>query len=561
MQRFAVTAALVIAQASELDTLALHAGVCIVGGGPVGIALALSLAESGRDVLLLEAGDLARDAAVQAFYEGAVADPALHSPTVEYRERRLGGTSTVWGGRCMPLDPIDYEPRDWVPDSGWPIGGDALAAYYPQANRLCEVGAFDYRAGSALAPGARPMIAGFAGDHFSDDSLERLSCPTDFGARYRNRLARAGNVRVLLRAAVQSIDLDPAGGRVAGLSVRDAGGRTLTVTADEVVLALGGLETPRLMLASRAVHATGVGNGHDVVGRYYMSHLAGTIGTFRAAAPGAVWHGYDIADDGTYCRRRLALSEAAQRRHRIGNVVLRLHHPRIGDPAHGTGILSALFLGRLLVPRHYRGRLVGSDAGGPLGTLAHVRNVARQPAAVARFAAQMLVARRLAARKYPSIVVEPRDGAYSLDVHAEQQPNRDSRVLLGDARDAYGMPRLLVDWHYTAGDIETLRTALALLAEDLARSGCGRFDYDPHAVEAEMTRYGAYPGHHIGTARMGDDPRSSVVDRHCRVHGIANLHVAGAAVFPTSSQANPTLTAVALALRLADRLKTGKGRA
>jgi choline dehydrogenase-like flavoprotein len=83
----------------------------------------------------------------------------------------------------------------------------------------------------------------------------------------------------------------------------------------------------------------------------------------------------------------------------------------------------------------------------------------------------------------------------------------------------------------------------------------GSFDYDPSSVEFEMTRYGAYGGHHIGTARMGKDPGSSVVDGNCRVHGIGNLFVNGAATFPTSSQANPTLTVVALSLRMAEYLK------
>ena len=146
-------------------------------------------------------------------------------------------------------------------------------------------------------------------------------------------------------------------------------------------------------------------------------------------------------------------------------------------------------------------------------------------------------------------------GGDTLDFHAEQQPNRESRVTLSDTRDALGMPQLLVDWRHAPGDVQTVQTALAVLARDLRARGVGRLDYDPDAVESEMLRYGAYGGHHIGTARMGSDPRRSVVDGTGRVHGMHNLYVAGAAVFPTSSQANPTLTIVALSLRLADHLR------
>jgi choline dehydrogenase-like flavoprotein len=127
--------------------------------------------------------------------------------------------------------------------------------------------------------------------------------------------------------------------------------------------------------------------------------------------------------------------------------------------------------------------------------------------------------------------------------------------MLGDDLDSLGLPRIRVDWRYAAGDVDTVSRALALLAEDVSNSGVGSFEYDPTSVEAEMTRYGAYGGHHIGTARMGTDPRHSVVDADCRVHGVDNLYIAGAATFPTSGQANPTLTLVALAARLAAHLQ------
>jgi choline dehydrogenase-like flavoprotein len=207
------------------------------------------------------------------------------------------------------------------------------------------------------------------------------------------------------------------------------------------------------------------------------------------------------------------------------------------------------------VPRQFRKRL--DVAAG--GTWRHVANVLGQAPAVARFGWRLGVARRFTDRKYPSVVVTPPSGTFTLDVHAEQLPNRDSRVTLApNDRDRFGMPRLHVDWRYLSGDVETVRTALGLLARDLARSGSGTLAWDDHALEHDLLHDGAYPGHHIGTARMGDDPRRSVVDRHCRVHALGNLHVAGAAVFPTSSQANPTLTAVALALRLGRRLGDGR---
>ena len=548
-----------ILDANELpDGTPLQADICIIGAGAAGIAMALRFIGDRREVLILESGGLKPERATQDLYAGTVADERLHSPPDRYRQRRFGGTTTIWGGRCMPLDPIDFEERDYLPHSGWPIGLADLAPYYPEANNLCEAGEFKYTAGEAFDPPPRPMIEGFSSPNFTTDSIERFSCPTDFGARYGRRLREARNVRVLLHANVTSLRLEDSGQRVGSATVRTLQGRGFEAVAGQFVLAAGGLEVARLLLASRDVQPQGIGNGHDAVGRYYMCHLAGTVGALTINRPlGAVWNGYDVSDEGVYCRRRIALTAAAQRQHRIGNFIARLHHPRITDPAHRNAILSLLYLAKFMIPYEYGKRLHGEERASFATWLQHLRNVTTGPFDAAGFAWHMLKDRKLAQRKFPSIIIKPKANLYSLDFHAEQQPNPSSRVTLGEAADALGMPRLSIDWRYTAGDVDTVGRALALLETDLRRGGIGDLRFDPASLEGEITRYGAYGGHHLGTARMGNDPRTSVVDGNCRVHGVDNLYVAGAAVFPTSSQANPTLTIVALAMRLAQTLKRG----
>jgi choline dehydrogenase-like flavoprotein len=244
-----------------------------------------------------------------------------------------------------------------------------------------------------------------------------------------------------------------------------------------------------------------------------------------------------------------------QRAQRLGNFVARLHHPRITDPAHRNSVLSLLYLAKFAIPYEYRKRLLEDDTPTLRHWAAHARNVALGAGEALGFAWHMLRYRKLAERKFPSIIIRSKAGLFSLDFHAEQQPNPSSRIMLGDRADPFGMPRVKIDWRYTASDVDTVARALALLKHDLQRSGVATFDYVPETVETEMTRYGAYGGHHIGTARMGNDPRTSVVDADCRVHGVENLYIAGAATFPTSSQANPTLTVVALALRLGAHLR------
>jgi choline dehydrogenase-like flavoprotein len=534
----------------------LVADICIVGAGAAGITLALELIGSGIDVIVLESGGLKDDRKTQSLYDGIVVDERLHSPLDRYRQRRYGGSTTIWGGRCMPFDAVDFEARPYVAHSGWPLNLDALLPFYPKANRLCEAGEFAYSAGAAFERPLPPMIEGFESPHFTADTLERFSCPTDFGARYGHKLRNAANVRVILHANVTGLHLDATGSTVKSVSVATLGGKSFSVNAGRVVLAAGGLEVARLLLASRDVKPKGIGNDYDVVGRYYMCHIAGTIGTLQFNGPrGSVRHGYDVSDEGIYCRRRLALTADTQRRISIGNFIARLHHPRITDPAHRTGILSLLFLAKLFIPYEYGKRLHGEEKATLHTWLHHVRNVVTDPFYTIAFLWHWLRDRTLQERKFPSVIIRSRANRYSLDFHAEQEPNPDSRVTLSDEVDALGMPKLRVDWRYTSGDVETVKRALALLADDIRRSGVGYFEYDEESVEFEMTRYGAYGGHHIGTARMGSDPRNSVVDSDCRVHGIDNLYIASAAVFPTSSQANPTLTIVAMALRLAAHLR------
>ncbi|MDB5947010.1 MAG: oxidoreductase-like protein, partial [Ramlibacter sp.] len=324
----------------------LPADVCVVGGGAAGISVALALAGKGLSIVVLESGGLKPDAASQALSEGEVADEQLHSPPHRYRQRGLGGSTAIWGGRCMPLDPIDFEFREHVPGSGWPIGYGDLLPFYPAANALAEAGRFSYDAREAL-PSAPPLIKGFASDVVCTEGLERFSCPTHFGKRYEKRLALASDIRVLLGANCTAIRLDATAGTVRELEVATLAGNRFRVAPRTVVLAAGGLETARLLLCSNDVEPQGVGNRFDAVGRYYMCHIAGNVGTLTVAGgPDAVRHGYEVAADGVYCRRRLSITAAGQRRHHLLNAVARLHFPKITDPSHRSGVLSGLFLSR-----------------------------------------------------------------------------------------------------------------------------------------------------------------------------------------------------------------------
>lgn len=542
--------ALGLAQGQEVQ-----AKICVIGAGAAGIVLALSLAERGHDVLLVESGLDKHDSAHQALYAGEVADEQLHSPPDRYRERRLGGSTTIWGGRCVPFDRQDFVVRAAVRGSGWPISYEEVARYYPAATRWCDAGVGGYEAASALAPGQGPLFGRPVGMGLETEGLERFSLPTNFWRRYRHRLAACPSLRVLPGLSCVGLELDEGEARVQRVQLASLQGLRVSVVAERVVLAVGGLETPRLLLNMRRRNGVAIGNGSDALGRYYMCHYAGSVGHLKVLGdPRHLRHGYELSPDGIYCRRRLTLDAPTQGHLRSVNAVMRLHFPAVADPSHGSSILSGIYLLRGLLSHEYSRRLASTDEGVRWRQLRHLGNVLRYPFDAMRFGAHWFYHRRLVARKFPSVILPNRANAFSLEVNAEQSPLADSRVTLTEERDALGLQRLRVDWRYSADDIAGVARTLRRTAQALQAAGVATFSFDEDRLVHDLTCYGAYGGHHIGTARMGHSPRDSVVNADARLHDLENLYLAGSAVFPTSSQANPTLTLVALALRLADHL-------
>ena len=539
--------------------------VCIIGGGAAGITVAMELANRGKKVILLSGGSRRERAEDRDLYRGSTlprsAQPA-HEPLDQNRRRVWGGTTSVWGGRCVPLDEIDFSERSHVPFSGWPLTFGDLRPYLVRANRVCEAGAFAYSAAEAL-PGRPPeMIAGFDGLDLVTNRIERWSPPTRFGRRYEATLKAAPRVRVLVGAHALHIQLDRDGGRrVAHIRAATRPGHAFEVIASSYVLACGGLENPRLLLASNDVHGNGIGNQHGNVGRYYMSHLVGVLGEVTLEVPTSAFT-FDFERDAAsvYCRRRFWVTPEAQARLGIGNAIAFLLRPSIGDPGHRNAVYSATHLAKTYVDAFRRRSLrAGIDwlrqQEEPLRE--HWRVLARGAPAAAPRLARLARRRWLSQRRLPIVLGSADTRRFALFFQTEHAPNPDSRVALGSTRDAFGMPRLQVNIAFGDLDIETVVRFHTLLADRLVQTDIGRLHWDPlearHRLRDQLDNFNSH-GHHLGTTRMATRPEDGVVDRNGRVHNVANLYVAGASVFPTGGHANPTLTLVALAIRLADHL-------
>ncbi len=526
--------------------------LCIIGAGAAGITLALELAKSNFDVILLEAGNNNSSGKSQLLYQGSVNDRERHLPADQARYRQLGGTTSMWGGRCIPFDPLDFEQRDFISDSGWPISRDQLDPFYNRANTYCQCGEYKYTLHEAIPHAQKDMIPGFKDGHIITSSIERWSPPTNFGKEYKAQLKSSQNIRVFLKAIATEIECSQDGKTVTTIAVRTHNGNRLHIKADTFVLSGGGFEVTRLLLTSNKVHKQGIGNHSDWLGRCYMPHIHGAISKVVFKPELNIIFGYEQDADGTYCRRRLCLSETIQKQKEILNMYFLLDRPLIGDPKHGDALLSLAFIAKRL-----RKKGVKEDIGtGKYGMYwAHIKNILSGSAGLVSVLPQFSRKRFLQKRRIPSLLLKPGNNTFSLYFQAEQIPNRDCRITLSEETDHFGIPRINIDFKISDQDVNSIYKAHQLIQRELIRQNCGTLTFTGEDPVEDIRNCHAVMGHHIGTTRMSADPNKGVVDENCKIHMMDNLYIASSSVFPTSSQANPVLTTVALAIRLADHLK------
>jgi choline dehydrogenase-like flavoprotein len=519
--------------------------VIVVGAGPAGIVQALELRRRGIAVTMLAGGGDGFDAGFQAMAEAEIADPRRHAPMGMAVRRVLGGTSSLWGGRCVAFDEGDFA-RDW------PIGAAEISPWYDRAIRYLDAGEPVFSA---------PLAARNPECRF--DELERWSEGRDLRRIHAAALEGDPGLQAWLGAVCTGLDIDPESGKVTGVAVATPSGERAVLKARAIVLACGGLETTRLLLTAQAAHPRMFGGKDGALGRYYMGHLEGRIAEIAFDRPGAD-RDFDFFIDasGRYVRRRITIPAGTRQQHGLLNLAAWPDNPELGEPGHKSAILSLAYLslaapglGALLAAAGIRRKHLD---GGVTQIGRHLSNIVRGSPEAVREATRYLY-RRYAARPHlPGFFIPNAAHRYALFYHAEQAPNRDSIVRLVGPRDALGMPRLRIDLRYGEVDARSVVDSHAIIDRGLRRSGLGRLNYTvPESDRLARVMDQATDGYHqIGTARMADRPRDGIVDRDCRVHGSPNLFVAGSAVFPSSGQANPTLLLAALSARLAAHLAT-----
>lgn len=510
-----------------------EADVAIIGAGAAGITMARRLVAGGSTVLLLESGG--------ADYEPATADlnagEIVGLPYYDLQTARLrffGGTTAIWGGRCAELDPLDFQHRPWVEHSGWPFGADELRPYYDSARESLDL------------PRSTPAVKDRTGllEALSSDELAVRTWMFDrkfdrFGLAANRTLIDDPRLTVLTHATVREIFPSESGYTIERLEVLDRANRKVAVRARTYVLAAGGIEIPRLLLASNSVINSGLGNAHDLVGRFFMEHPHARGGRITGAR---VW----------------ALLKAFSKRRREGVEFSPLLTPS-EKLQEKLGILNSAITIAARPP-----------VGGKRRLMKQAYLYAKHSMAPTKKGRGLWKTRRRWGRKVKQLVGPVRPwwscvrGQWDLALvlRAEQAPNPDSRVKLGPAVDVTGMPRVQLDWRMQGQDVESAAALVDTLARGAESGGVGRVEaaswlsdrpqqwaFDDLVSDHPLGGY-----HHMGTTRMADDPRRGVTDGYGRIHGIDNLYVAGSSLFPTGGWANPTLTILALSLRTAEQI-------
>ncbi|HEY9739599.1 MAG TPA: GMC family oxidoreductase [Coleofasciculaceae cyanobacterium] len=547
--------------------------VCIVGAGPAGVSLARELMGQNFRVCLLESGGLEPNDDIQSLAAEEGERFAGEYPGAGYlRHREFGGTAHRWGidignnqsgVRYVPLDPIDFEKRDGVPYSGWPFSKSHLDPYYERAQATCQIGPYTYDP-SDWEDFKSPQLA-FTGNRVTTKMFQ-------FGPRdifihdYRHELEQASNITIYIHATAVELETDEVAKTVTRVRVGCLQGRQFWVRAKQFIIALGGIENARLLLLSDKTQKTGLGNQNDLVGRFFMDHPMVRSGLLLPSNP-QIFDSMALYDmrrvRGTPVIAKLALTEEVMHREQLLNINAALF------PRHSIYKLNPL---RLLFPN---GKNYQSNAVRSVQLLLQAARRREIPKDLLKHLGQFVTGiddmlyfqtRKKPVWAHTSSVIGFDQGGWSelqdkekqfgvLEVvHiTEQAPDPDNRVTIGTQLDALGCRKVKLDWRWNEIDRRSILRAQEIFAEEIARAGLGtlkleRDKGDPHAILLSVH-------HHMGTTRMHTDPKQGVVDEKCQVHGVSNLFIAGSSVFPTGGFANPTLTIVALSIRLADHVK------
>ena len=493
--------------------------ICIIGAGASGISIALQFAHTRHKVILLEGGGFEYEDRMQELYAGTTSGQK-YFPLKSIRLHYFGGTTGHWAGFCSVFDDIDFQKRDWVPGSGWPINRKDLNPYYAQAHSILDLGPFNYDPDYWHQQDPEMTPIPFDKKQVWD-KIWQFSPPTRFNTKFREPVLRANNVHLHTYANVTDIVADEQVKQIREVTVKNFAGKTHTVRAKVFILACCSVQNARLLLASNKQAPKGLGNDNDHVGRNFMEHIE--IKSAELFLPNPEQLKLYQWTFGVKARAELAIAPELQARYKILN---------------GTSSFSPL------EEKEYDESFIDKWDDGKGGG----------------FSKKMRDEGKSSYKATPEQLAELKKShkAFQLFTRIEQAPNPNSRVTLKEEKDELGVPRAHLHWELTMLEKRSIRKIYEIIGREAGKAGIARvhmLDYLHDEKDETWPGFTSGGWHHMGTTRMSEDPKQGVTDANCKVHGIDNLYVAGASNYVTAAAPNPTLTVVALSLRLGDHVK------
>jgi choline dehydrogenase-like flavoprotein len=504
--------------------------VVVIGAGAVGLYAASQLAARGRDVVVIEAGGTHLGNFSEKSYT-SVGRP--HTGIKLGRSRSMGGTTNLWGGQLVEFQPIDFEGRAWMPGSKWPVSYEEIAPYYKPTyqNLGAPLNLSDDESVWRAVSCPQPNV----GSEFEVFFTRWMSTP-NFAELFSSQIQSDSKLSVL--SGFTAVGFRGSGARIQAVRVSDGKEQSGWIEAETIILAAGAIENVRLLLnAAHDPSLQAPWKTNENLGRYFQDHLGGTIASFEPANKKEFFRTFsNVAYSGRKFQPKIRMRNEIQKQRRMYNTqVFFAFESEISE--------HMVYLKQFLRAALYNRKVSG------------IGDLIRNGAGMARYLVPLMW-------KYvwDHRVFVPTTAKILMHVQAEHGPLPESRITIDMSEvDEYGLARVVLDWRLAGDELASLREFAVQMREDLRSAGLGEMKIDEDLLASDP-RFLAKLGdtyHQAGGTNMAASEKDGVVDKDLCVFGTENLYVTGAGVFPTTSNANTTFTALAFTTRLVDHLTGG----
>jgi hypothetical protein len=506
----------------------LDADVCIIGTGPAGITIANYLSSLKISVTILESGGIDGETYNQELNQGNIVGQDPGYDLEMSRLRLFGGASNHWVGSNQMLDSWDFKYKDWIKYSGWPINLEDIRPYYKKAfeineipNLIDDLPYFDKQNNFLkfkllLEKKLKEDI----------DLITNYINPLRFSNKYEKVFKNSENIKTILHCTAKKITTD--GNNIKNIEAETIQKKKVIIKAKYYVLAMGGIENARFLLLNLNNIPYNTLNNNPIIGSFFQEHYGFTAGTLL------------LHDE---------MAKYLRYKHNI-NFNNNLETESYFIPSEKTQYNQEMLNCRITFYEKDWNSLLSVDTIKNKSSYKDIyyslTNLLNSMEGPIEWTKKI---------KKKDIILNKPQRVY---LGMEQSPNPSSRVFLGNELDKLGQRKASLDWSINETDELSIRKTVTWLSQIVGVHGIGRLQIGEDLQNINWKSKNSPIGggyHHMGTTRMGSNVNESVVNQDCKYHQLNNLYIAGSSVFPTSGSTNPTLTIVALALRLAETLK------